>query len=164
MSENAISRPHSLWKLQARTSPLPLPASGGAASMPWLVATSIFKAGNFKSLCPVFTLPSPLGVKSPSTCLLQGYMCGSSLVAQQVKDLAMSLLWHRFELQPEHIQKKKKKTKGYMGGYLASPTPPLIIQDNLSISRPFLFFSFLFCLFAISWATPAAYGGSQARG
>jgi len=27
----------------------------------------------------------------------------------------------------------------------------------------FLFF-FFFCLFAISWATPAAYGGSQARG
>jgi len=23
---------------------------------------------------------------------------------------------------------------------------------------------FLFCLFAISWAAPAAYGGSQARG
>ena len=23
---------------------------------------------------------------------------------------------------------------------------------------------FFFCLFAISWATPAAYGGSQARG
>ena len=27
----------------------------------------------------------------------------------------------------------------------------------------FLFFYF-FCLFAISWATPVAYGGSQARG
>ena len=27
----------------------------------------------------------------------------------------------------------------------------------------FLFFYF-FCLFAISWAAPAAYGGSQARG
>jgi len=26
------------------------------------------------------------------------------------------------------------------------------------------FFFFFFCLFAISWATPAAYGGSQARG
>ena len=28
----------------------------------------------------------------------------------------------------------------------------------------FLLFIYLFCLFAISWATPAAYGGSQARG
>ena len=28
----------------------------------------------------------------------------------------------------------------------------------------FLFFSFLFCLFVISWAAPVAYGGSQARG
>ena len=27
----------------------------------------------------------------------------------------------------------------------------------------FIYF-FIFCLFAISWATPAAYGGSQARG
>ena len=26
------------------------------------------------------------------------------------------------------------------------------------------FFFFFFCLFAISWADPAAYGGSQARG
>ena len=32
--------------------------------------------------------------------------------------------------------------------------------------RFFLFFFsfFFFCLFAISWATPIAYGGSQARG
>ena len=28
----------------------------------------------------------------------------------------------------------------------------------------FLFFSFFFCLFAISWAAPVAHGGSQARG
>ena len=28
----------------------------------------------------------------------------------------------------------------------------------------YLFFFFFFCLFAISWATPVAYGGSQARG
>ena len=29
---------------------------------------------------------------------------------------------------------------------------------------PFLFFFFFFGLFAISWAAPTAYGGSQARG
>ena len=28
----------------------------------------------------------------------------------------------------------------------------------------FFFFFFFFCLFAVSWAAPAAYGGSQARG
>ena len=28
----------------------------------------------------------------------------------------------------------------------------------------FCFLFFVFCLFAISWAAPAAYGGSQARG
>ena len=40
----------------------------------------------------------------------------------------------------------------------------LTISFNLSFSF-FLFFFFLsFCLFAISQATPAAYGGSQARG
>ena len=27
-----------------------------------------------------------------------------------------------------------------------------------------MLFYFIFCLFAISWAAPAAYGGSQARG
>ena len=27
-----------------------------------------------------------------------------------------------------------------------------------------LFCCFLFCLFAVSWAAPMAYGGSQARG
>ena len=27
-----------------------------------------------------------------------------------------------------------------------------------------LFYYFIFCLFAISWAAPTAYGGSQARG
>ena len=31
-------------------------------------------------------------------------------------------------------------------------------------SKGLLFFCFFFCLFAMSWATPAAYGGSQARG
>ena len=28
----------------------------------------------------------------------------------------------------------------------------------------FFLFCFVFCLFAISWAAPVAYGGSQARG
>ena len=28
----------------------------------------------------------------------------------------------------------------------------------------FYFYFYFFCLFAISWAAPAAYGGSQARG
>ena len=35
--------------------------------------------------------------------------------------------------------------------------------DKLMLLPLFLFF-FFFCLFAISWAAPAAYGGSQARG
>ena len=46
-----------------------------------------------------------------------------------------------------------------------------ITHDSGVISTPFFFF-FFFCLLsfvvvvvvAISWATPAAYGGSQARG
>ena len=33
-----------------------------------------------------------------------------------------------------------------------------------SATLPSEFFFFFFCLFAISWAAPAAYGGSQARG
>ena len=33
----------------------------------------------------------------------------------------------------------------------------------LPIWIPFIYL-FIFCLFAISWAAPAAYGGSQARG
>ena len=34
----------------------------------------------------------------------------------------------------------------------------------VSIARLLGFLFFFFCLFAISWAAPAAYGGSQARG
>ena len=38
----------------------------------------------------------------------------------------------------------------------------------LNISKLYLkfyfYFYFIVCLFAISWATPVAYGGSQARG
>ena len=45
------------------------------------------------------------------------------------------------------------------------PTQPFIMHRNhtffysLSLVSPIFF-----CLFAISWATPMAYGGSQARG
>ena len=40
-----------------------------------------------------------------------------------------------------------------------------IIQPLPSLLSFFLsFFFFFFCLFAISWATPTAYGGSQTRG
>ena len=36
---------------------------------------------------------------------------------------------------------------------------------HLSFSNFYFLFIFIFCLFfAISWAAPAAYGGSQARG
>ena len=34
----------------------------------------------------------------------------------------------------------------------------------VSYGSSFFFFFFFFCLFDISWAAPAAYGGSQARG
>ena len=37
-------------------------------------------------------------------------------------------------------------------------------QRMMPLDECFFFFFFFFCLFAISWATPAAYGGSQARG
>ena len=35
---------------------------------------------------------------------------------------------------------------------------------NFFLYELLLLFFFFFCLFAISWAAPAAYGGSQARG
>ena len=45
----------------------------------------------------------------------------------------------------------------------------LALLDSKGISQPaFIYLYFylfiIFCLFAISWAAPAAYGGSQARG
>ena len=38
------------------------------------------------------------------------------------------------------------------------------IELQGELLQDLLFFFFLFCLFAISWAAPAAYGGTQARG
>ena len=35
---------------------------------------------------------------------------------------------------------------------------------NIGVYISFYFILFYFCLFAISWAAPAAYGGSQAKG
>ena len=39
-----------------------------------------------------------------------------------------------------------------------------VVKLLLTVFFFFFFFFFFFCLFAISWATPTAYGGSQARG
>ena len=39
----------------------------------------------------------------------------------------------------------------------------LVLSEHVGASV-FYFFFFFFCLFAISWAVPRVYGGSQARG
>ena len=44
--------------------------------------------------------------------------------------------------------------------YICLPPLFFLFSEVLSI----VLFFFFFCLFAISWAAPAAYGGSQARG
>ena len=61
-------------------------------------------------------------------------------------------------------------------GLLVCPTDSLTVKNSLSpcmtslkinfqdIIYFILFLFFIFCLFAISWAAPVAYGGSQARG
>ena len=51
----------------------------------------------------------------------------------------------------------------------AAHTLVLLLPPTLRTTPAFLFFFlftylFIFCLFAISWVAPAAYGGSQARG
>ena len=46
-----------------------------------------------------------------------------------------------------------------------NPRSPLMVKCMIHRLMYFLFFwFFFFCLFAISWAAPAAYGSSQARG
>ena len=40
----------------------------------------------------------------------------------------------------------------------------LSLLENLKVADWWNFFFFFFGLFAISWATPSEYGGSQARG
>ena len=51
---------------------------------------------------------------------------------------------------------------------LGEATPPVTLetaqQDSSSFRSSWGFFFFFFSLSAISWATPSAYGGSQARG
>ena len=47
---------------------------------------------------------------------------------------------------------------------MEDPHPfPYLVLGSSSIVHPYLFF-FFFGLFAMSWAAPVAYGGSQARG
>ena len=46
----------------------------------------------------------------------------------------------------------------------APPLWPVQPPGSRHSLRLLLFFFFFFCLFAISWAAPAAYGSSQARG
>ena len=44
------------------------------------------------------------------------------------------------------------------------PCEPVIYKSNICVLAGFnVFFCLSFCLLAISWAAPAAYGGSQAR-
>ena len=39
-----------------------------------------------------------------------------------------------------------------------------VVRDKVTEDGLFFCFFGFFCLFAISWAAPVAYGGSQARG
>ena len=83
------------------------------------------------------------------------------------------MLWERSQ-KWQKDKKKDKKKKEEMAVYLSYPcflcthfqaSDFLRMPDQddfLRLQIPVL--SFFFCLFAISWAAPAAYGGSQARG
>jgi len=62
-------------------------------------------------------------------------------------------------------QKKKKRDLSILGRKTIIKTESLkILILNLDILKFAIYNSFIFCLFAFSKATPAAYGGSQARG
>ena len=71
--------------------------------------------------------------------------------------------WQRWILNPLRPG-FKRATSWFLvrfGNHCATKgTPPFKIFNTLY----FILFIFYFCLFAISWAAPAAYGGSQARG
>ena len=55
-----------------------------------------------------------------------------------------------------HVSFSRKVLSGYM--------PKSGIAGSYGSSMYSFHFFFFFCLFANSWAAPAAYGGSQARG
>ena len=61
---------------------------------------------------------------------------------------------------------RKQERKSYKGGKLKRGSPIFCIYTmyTILILLPDFFFFFFFGLFTISWPTPAAYGGSQARG
>ena len=66
-------------------------------------------------------------------------MCGSSLVAQQVKDLALSLLWLRFNLWPRNFhrqrQEKKKKKDKCVNGKVNKVWPGALALKQLWAQR-----------------------------
>ena len=97
-------------------------------------------------------------------------------------DLALVWLWYRLAAmapigplawEPPYAaraaqemakrQKKKKNLLCFCTSCVPSPFLFHHLKDLLDVLL-FFYFYLIFCCFAISWATPVAYGGSQARG
>ena len=73
-----------------------------------------------------------------------------------IQKLKSKMIYLKKNLTPSSKKKKKKPNPDWFNHW----------PDDYSYfltERPDFFFFFFFCLFAISRATPVAYGGSQAR-
>ena len=98
----------------------------------------------------------------------------SSLAAQWVKDLMLSLLWSRlllwqgFNPWPFCMlwawSKKKKKSPNHKKLYNDGHRGPINHPSHRESQNPGFFFFFFFLVFCLFRAAPMAYGGSQARG
>ena len=68
------------------------------------------------------------------------HICWSSLVAQPVKDLALSLLWHRFHLWPGNFYKPRARPKTEGKGVSSNPwvsqIPQTVIPATSATCKP----------------------------
>jgi len=90
-----------------------------------------------------------------------------SAAAAPIQPLAWELTYAAHEAlkckKKKKKKKEKKKRKERKEKKRKKRLLPFLLQATSLISIPKSFF-FFFCLFAISWAAPTAYGVSQARG
>ena len=87
---------------------------------------------------------------------------GKKLLKKGLFKIAIPLLpWRWLSSAVIRLVHLKREYSSFLERYKSSQA--LIILRH-PLKQFILFYLFIFCLFGISWATPTAYGGSQARG
>ena len=62
---------------------------------------------------------------------------------------------------PKHFITQTNGETDHAGEKSYEPTPLSVVMGRFYIYQKYIYLFIYFCLFAISWAAPAAYGGSR---